>query len=62
MPTDIEITWPAKHSSLHLVLSEMTTQATWDRAQVLFRPHLPAGIRPDQAIQVDKDVRTGSPQ
>jgi hypothetical protein len=60
MPTDIEITWPGKRSSLHLTLSEMTTQATWDRAQVLFRPHLPAGISPDQVIQVDKDVRTGS--
>ncbi len=62
MPTDIAITWPTKHSRLHLTLSEMTTEDKWDRDQVLFRPHLPAGLRPDQVIQVDKDVRTGSPK
>lgn len=59
MPTDIQITWPGKRSSLHLVLSEMTTEAPWDRGQVLFAPHRPGAMTPDQIIQVDKELDTG---
>jgi hypothetical protein len=53
MPTDITLTWPQKRSRIHLVLSEMTTEPTWDRGQALFKAHLPAGLTPDQITQVD---------
>ncbi|MGA2266204.1 MAG: hypothetical protein ABSH10_07225 [Phycisphaerae bacterium] len=59
MPTDVEITWPEKRSRIHLVLSDMTTDDTWDREQTLFRSHLPAGLPPDQVTQVDKNLRGG---
>jgi hypothetical protein len=59
MPTDIKITWPEKRSRIHLVLSEMTTEDTWDRTQTLFRSHLPGGLAPEQMTQVDKNLRGG---
>jgi len=59
MPTDIEITWPQKKSSMHIVLSEMTAEEKWDRAACGFRDHLPAGIDPGDILQVDKHLQTG---
>lgn len=56
MPTDITIVWPQKRSRIRLVLSEMTTEATWERSQVLFEAHRPAGLGPDEIIQVDKEL------
>ncbi len=56
MPTDITITWPQKRSRIHLVLSEMTTEAKWERQQMLFEAHRPPGLTADQIIQVDADV------
>jgi hypothetical protein len=58
MPTDITLTWPQKRSRIHLVLSEMTTEPTWDRGQALFEAHLPAGLTADQITQVDKQLDT----
>ncbi|MCJ7545005.1 MAG: hypothetical protein MUP47_10690 [Phycisphaerae bacterium] len=56
MPTDITIVWPQKGSRIHLVLSEMTTAATWDRREALFEAHRPGGFTSDQIIQVDKEL------
>ena len=58
MPTDITMTWPEKRSRIHLVLSEMTTEATWDRTQALFEAHRPGGLTPDQILQVDQELDT----
>ncbi len=56
MPTDITIAWPQKRSRIHLVLSEMTTEPTWDRQQMLFEAHRPPGLTADQIVQVDVGV------
>ena len=59
MPTDIQITWPAKNSRLHMVLSEMTTAEKWDRSQALFTPNMPRSIPLDEVVQVDKALGSG---
>ena len=61
MPTDISISWPAKRSSAHIVLSEPTTAEAWDTDYCLFLGELPAGIGPEDIIQVDGalDARGG---
>ena len=45
MPTDIEITWPATGSRIHVVLSEMTTEDRVDPDLFLFWERLPRGVR-----------------
>ncbi len=59
MPTDIQISWPAEKSSLHIALGEMTTADKWDRRQVLFAPNIPPGIPLEDVVQVDADVSSG---
>jgi len=63
MPTDIRISWPGNGSSVHIVLSEMTTDPDRGDVEVVrFRDEdgeLPAGLRADQIIDVDEDLMTG---
>jgi hypothetical protein len=56
MPSDIQIAWPQRKSSLHLVLSEMSSAHAWDDGQLLFRANLPPAITGDQIIEVDKNL------
>ncbi len=67
MPTDVEITWPATGSRLHMVLSEMTAQE--DRGDVeacRFRDaetnDLPGGLTAADLVQVDATLETGGDQ
>jgi len=65
MPTDIEIAWPEKHSKVHIILSEMTTEDKWDVSACLFRiPEtnaLPGGLSPGDVVQVDAGLVSGGP-
>jgi hypothetical protein len=60
MPTDIEITWPASKSRVHLVLSEMTMADKFSRAACRFRDNLPA-MSEEKIIQIDRNIRTEGP-
>jgi hypothetical protein len=57
MPADIEITWPQRRGSLHIVLSEMSSVKDWNRRQFLFEHNLPRGIALENITQVDKDPK-----
>jgi len=61
MPTDIEISWPAKDSKVHIRLSEMTTEDKWDPDNCRFLEFLPAGLDPARIRQVDRSLETGGP-
>lgn len=58
MPTNIELTWPARHSRIRLVLSEMSATKTWHRSACEFVDNLPGGIDHSRIVQVDRDVLT----
>lgn len=58
MPTDIKISWPGRHSSAHIVLSELTTADTWDTDYCRFDAELPAGIGPEDITQIDSMLDT----
>jgi len=61
MPTDIRITWTGKAARslvrrIHLVLSEMTAEDTWDREATRFEP---TGVSPGRVVQVDAGLKKG---
>ena len=56
MPSDIEITWPARGGRMRIVLSEMSSLKVWNRRQFLFEHNLPAGVPLANVTQVDKDI------
>ncbi len=61
MPTDIKITWPKKNSSIHLLLSEMTTEDKWSRKACRLAEHLPAGITQENITRVDASIPKETP-
>ncbi|MCY2931517.1 MAG: hypothetical protein NTV86_18910, partial [Planctomycetota bacterium] len=58
MPTDIRLEWPAKKTSVHIVLSKMTT-AKGVRDACRFQDFLPEGIPVEQ---VDKALDAPAPK
>ncbi len=55
MPTDIRLDWPARHTSVHIVLSKMTTDKGV-REACRFQDFLPEGLAVEQ---VDKAIDSG---
>ncbi|HOD83130.1 MAG: hypothetical protein BWX88_02480 [Planctomycetes bacterium ADurb.Bin126] len=57
VPTDIQIEWPMRHSSVHIVLTEMSTKHWYPEAANLFDEDGEIGaFRSDQVTQVDKHL------
>ncbi len=50
MPTDIEIAWPEKKTSVHIMLSEMTTEEKWMREACQFKPGNLPQVHVDRAL------------
>jgi len=62
MPTDIKISWPARQSSVRVLLSEMTTEDKWDTESCLFQAQLPGWLAPTDMTQVDAHLQSGGQQ